>query len=86
VSAPTAKKFEIPVWLQPDGAPLSCREKIKILNENLEEIREMAQDALEDGILMGCDEAQLREVLLALVDSLENPYGDRKGAKKAKES
>jgi hypothetical protein len=86
VSAPTAKKLEIPVWLQPDGVPLSCREKIKILNENLEEIREMAQDALEDGILMGCDEAQLREVLMALVDSLENPYGDRKGAKKAKKS
>ncbi len=79
MSAPTAKKFEIPVWLQPDGAPLSCREKIKVLNENLEEIREMAQDALEDGILMGCDEDQLREVLTALIDSLENPYRDRKG-------
>jgi len=78
VSAPEAKKFEIPVWLQPDGAPLSCREKIKVLNENLEEIREMAQDALEDGILMGCDEGQLREVLAALVGSLENPYRDRK--------
>ena len=76
--APTAKKFEIPVWLQPDGAPLSCREKIKVLNENLEEIREMAQDALEDGILMGCDENQLREVLMALIGSLENPYKDRK--------
>jgi len=75
VSAPTTRKFEIPVWLQPDGAPLSCREKIKVLNENLEEIREMAQDALEDGILMGCDETQLREVLMALVESLENPYG-----------
>jgi len=78
VSAPEAKKFEIPVWLQPDGAPLSCREKIKVLNENLEEIREMAQDALEDGILMGCDEGQLREVLADLVGSLENPYRDRK--------
>lgn len=75
MSASTTKKFEIPVWKQPNGLPLSCREKIKILNENLEEIREMAQDALEDGILMGCDEAQLRAVLLALVDSLENPYG-----------
>lgn len=75
--APAPKKFEIPVWRQPDGLPLSCREKIKVLNENLEEIREMAQDALEDGILMGCDEAQLREVLAALVDSLENPYGGR---------
>ena len=78
VSAPGAKRFEIPVWLQPDGAPLSCREKIKVLNENLEEIREMAQDALEDGILMGCDEAQLRQVLRDLVASLENPYRDRK--------
>lgn len=77
MSAPASRKFEIPVWRQPDGKPLSCREKIKILNENLEEIREMAQDALEDGILMGCDEAQLRDVLTALVDSLHNPYGDR---------
>lgn len=76
--APDAKKFEIPVWRQSDGLPLSCREKIKVLNENLEEIREMAQDALEDGILMGCDEAQLREVLSALVDSLVNPYGERR--------
>ena len=78
VSAPVAKRFEIPVWLQPDGEPLSCREKIKVLNENLEEIREMAQDALEDGILMGGDEAQLRQVLRDLVESLDNPYRDRK--------
>ena len=74
MSAPPSKKFEIPVWKQPNGSPLSCREKIKILNENLEEIRDMAQDALEDGILMGCDEAQLRAVFTDLVDSLENPY------------
>ena len=73
----TGKQFEIPVWLQSDGQPLSCREKIKVLNENLEEIREMAQDALEDGILMGCDEAQLREVFQDLVQSLSNPYGNR---------
>jgi hypothetical protein len=66
--------FILPTWRQPDGEPVSCLEKIKVLNENLEEIREMAQDALEDGILMGCDEAQLREVLQALVASLDNPY------------
>ncbi len=66
--------FSIPVWLQPDGQPLSCREKIKVLNENLTEISEMAQDALEDAILMGCDEQQVRDVLLRLVQSLHNPY------------
>ena len=66
--------FSIPGWLQPDGQPLSCREKIKVLNENLTEISEMAQDALEDAILMGCDEQQVRDVLLRLVQSLQNPY------------
>ena len=70
-------KLEIPIWRQPDGEPLSCVEKIKVLNENLEEIFEMAQDALEDGILMGCDEAQLREVLHGLVDKLDNPYNGK---------
>lgn len=70
-------KVSFPTWRQPDGAPVSCTEKIKVLNENLEEIQQMAQDALEDGILMGCDEAQLREVLRSLMEGLENPYADR---------
>lgn len=65
------------VWRQPGGEPVSCVEKIKVLNENLEEIREIAQDALEDALLMGCDEAQVRDVLHRLVDSLENPYAGR---------
>ena len=63
-----------PVWRQPDGKPVSCVEKIKVLNQNLDEIRQLAQDALEDAILMGCDEAQVRAVLQGLVDDLQNPY------------
>jgi hypothetical protein len=63
-----------PVWRQPDGKPLSCVEKIKVLNENLAEIRQLAQDALEDGLLMGGSEDQLRMVLRELIDNLENPY------------
>jgi hypothetical protein len=63
-----------PVWHTPEGEPVSCVEKIKVLNENLAELRGLAQDALEDGVLMGCDEAQLREVLAAIVAGLVNPY------------
>jgi hypothetical protein len=63
-----------PVWRQPDGKPLSCVEKIKVLNENLAEIRQLAQDALEDGLLMGGSEEQLRSVLRDLIDGLTNPY------------
>ena len=43
------------VWRTPEGEPVSCLEKIKVLEENLDELRQMAQDALEDAILMGCD-------------------------------
>jgi hypothetical protein len=72
--SPPANKIELPVWRQPDGQPVSCVDKIKVLNENLEELQQMAQDALEDAILMGCDEGQIREVLERLVGSLDNPY------------
>ena len=64
-------------WRQPDGAPVSCIDKLKVLNENLEEIRQFCQDALEDAVLMGCDETQARDVLESLVRSIENPYKNK---------
>jgi hypothetical protein len=74
-----ARDQQFPTWKQPDGQAVGCRDKIKVLNENLEEIREMAQDALEDAILMGCDEGQVRQVLHDLMAGLENPYADKSG-------
>ena len=67
-------RIELPIWRQPDGKPVSCVDKIKVLNENLIELQQMAQDALEDAILMECDEAQIRAVLERIVASLVNPY------------
>ena len=67
-------KLALPRWLTPEGEPVSCLDKIKVLNENLTEIQEMAQEALEDAVLMGCDEAQFRTVLEQLARSLVNPY------------
>lgn len=63
-------------WREPDGTPVSCMEKLKVLEENLVEIQEMSQDALEDAVLMGCDEKQVRDVLRTLVDSLDKPFAD----------
>ena len=68
------QKLKLPVWLTPAGDPVSCLEKIKVLNANLEEIRALAQDALEDAVLMGCDEAQFRQVIHDLSEVLVNPY------------
>ncbi|MGH7114653.1 MAG: hypothetical protein ACREE9_09185 [Stellaceae bacterium] len=67
--------IEFPVWRTPRGEPVACVEKIKVLNENLAELRELAQEALEDAVLMGCEEQQLREVLAGIVAGLVNPYG-----------
>lgn len=68
------RKLALPTWRTPEGEVVSCLEKIKVLNENLEEIRELAQEALEDAVLMGADEAQFRAVLHAIADALANPY------------
>ncbi|WP_293765196.1 hypothetical protein [uncultured Aquitalea sp.] len=69
-----AMNIEIPVWKDPQGATVACVEKIKVMNENLEELHQMAQDAFEDAILMGCDEHQVRDFLMRLMQSLHNPY------------
>ena len=71
---PDTTTDEFPVWLTPEGEKVSCVEKIKVLNENLAELKALAQDALEDAVLMGCDERQVREVLACIIAGLVNPY------------
>jgi hypothetical protein len=70
----SAKKLNLPVWRTPQGEAVSCLEKIKVLNENLEEIQAMTQEALEDAVLMGCDERQFRKVIEDIAQSIVNPY------------
>lgn len=64
----------LPTWVRDDASVVACTEKIKVMKENFEEIRQIAQDALEDGLLMEVSEAQMREALHQLVDTLVNPY------------
>jgi len=67
-------KLKLPTWLTPEGEKVSCVEKIKVLNENLEELQALAQEALEDAVLMGCDERQFRQVIENIAQGLVNPY------------
>ena len=69
--------FSETIWRSPQGEIIACVEKLKVLRENLDEIQQLCQDALEDAVLMGCDDAQFRSVLTELVQRLENPYKDR---------
>ena len=63
-----------PIWKRPDGTIVACTEKIKVLRENLEELRQMAQDAFEDALLMECEEGQIRAVFQDVIAGLDNPY------------
>lgn len=63
-------------WLDVDGAPISCREKIKVLDENRDELAQVMRDAFEDAILMGVDEASMRRMLSEMVAALRSPLRD----------
>ena len=62
------------IWREPDGKVVSCEEKLKVLDQNLTEIRQICQDAFEDALLMGCDESQVRAVFAAVIETLKNPH------------
>ena len=68
----------MPAWQTPEGEPVSCLEKLKVLAQNLQEFEEMAQDILEDAALMGCDVEQVRGALTERLAALQVRYGDAK--------
>ena len=60
-------------WPGADGAPVSCREKLKMLEENHAELAQVMQDAFEDAVLMGVDEDAMRAILTEMVRRLRSP-------------
>ena len=57
----------------PDGTPVACREKLRMLEENHAELAEVLRDAFEDAVLMGVDETAMRRILVAMVEALRSP-------------
>lgn len=64
----------MPKWYDDDGKAVACTEKIKVMQQNMQELYDLAQEAFEDGLLMGCREDQLRQYLNQLMAALHNPY------------
>lgn len=60
-------------WPGADGAPLSCREKLKVLAENHREAAQVLRDAFEDAVLMGVEETAMRRILVEMVAALPSP-------------
>ncbi|HCI52805.1 MAG TPA: hypothetical protein DE312_05730 [Gallionella sp.] len=62
------------IWRSPKGEVIACVEKNKVMSENLEEIRQICQDALDDAVLMGVDSKQVRQALAGLIAELVDSY------------
>ena len=60
-------------WPQPDGAPIACPEKLKVLAETEAELRRAMRDAFEDAVLMGADPASVRRIFGSWVEALDSP-------------
>ena len=61
------------IWPQADGAPVSCREKLKVLEQNHAELAQTLRDAFDDAVLMGVEEGAMRRILAEMVANLESP-------------
>lgn len=60
-------------WPGLDGNSVGCREKLKMLAENYEEVSQVLRDAFEDAILMGVDEQAMRKIFSEIVAGLDSP-------------
>ena len=61
------------IWPGADGKPVSCSEKLKMLAENHAEAATVLRDVFEDAVLMGVDEAEMRQILNNLITGLPSP-------------
>jgi len=60
-------------WRTQDGELLACREKLRVLHENEQELLSVMQDAYEDAVLMGVDEVLARARIAGLAAQLKSP-------------
>lgn len=59
------------VWYSENNKKLSCKEKILILNENIEEFHELASEIFDEAILMGVKKKQIEEVLANVINNID---------------
>jgi len=58
------KKILPKIWKGKNNETISCTEKIKLLNENIIEIKRMCDDAIEDAVLMKVDSNQVIDTII----------------------
>lgn len=69
----SSKKNILPkYWYSKKNEKLSCKEKIILLNENIEEFDRLASEIFDEAILMGVEKKQIQEVLNRVVNNINS--------------
>lgn len=63
-------------WTNDAGELISCTEKIKVMQQNLAELKTMLQDIIDDGVLMEINENQLKEEMKKIIENISFSYKD----------
>lgn len=58
------------IWYSQNKEKLSCKEKISLLNKNIIEFHELANEIYDEAILMGVRKEQIEEVLANTVKNI----------------
>ena len=60
------------IWYSKNKEKLSCKEKILLLNNNILEFYELANEIYDEAILMGVRKEQIKEVLADTVKNINS--------------
>ena len=66
------KKIYPKIWYSKNKEKISCKEKILLLNKNIAEFNELAQEIYDEAILMGVEKEQIEKVLIAILENLNS--------------
>lgn len=67
-------KVKVPIWHGNNGEIIACTEKIKVMQENIDEMHQIIRDAYEDALIMGVNSDQIKNFIVNLINELKNPY------------
>ena len=66
------KKYTPSIWYSDKNEQLSCKEKFIVLNENILEFHDLAEEIYDEAILMGVNRNQIKEVLVNIVNNINS--------------
>ena len=60
------------IWYSKNKEKLSCKEKILLLNNNILEFHELANEIYDEAILMGVSKEQIKDVLASTIKNINS--------------